>query len=151
MLTSSPGNRLLADRVLWLGAALVSAAGVAVTGYLTYVHVIGGEVACIGGGGCQEVQASRYASIFGLPIVYLGLAFYLTSLLLGLGGALDLRGWRRWSVPALFVLTLAGAIFSLYLTGLQYFVLHSFCGWCLTSAVLAMSLLVLALVLLWRW
>lgn len=135
---------------LWLGLVLVSAAGVGITGYLTYSYFTGEPVACIGGAGCREVQASRFAFVLGVPMVSLGVGFYLTSFLLSLGAVFWAREWPAWVLPILFVLATAAALFSLYLTGLQLLVIHAFCGWCLASAGLSVSLFVLTVALLWR-
>jgi len=136
---------------LWLGVVLVSSAGVGVTGYLTNNHFSGGQLACFGGGGCEQVQASRFALLYGVPVALLGLGFYLTSLFLGVIGLLHRPGLARSAAPVLFVLTLTAGLFSLYLTGLQMVVLHSFCSWCLTSAGLSAALLGLSVSLVWRW
>jgi uncharacterized membrane protein len=39
-----------------------------------------------------------------------------------------------------FVLAIAGALFSLYLAGLQAFEIHAYCAWCLASAVIWIAL-----------
>ena len=41
-----------------------------------------------------------------------------------------------------FVLAVAGALFSLYLAGLQAFEIHAYCAWCLASAVIWIALAV---------
>lgn len=136
---------------LWRGVLVASSAGVGVTGYLTYNHFAGGQLACFGGGGCEQVQASRFAFLYGVPIVLLGLGFYLASFFLGLVGLFRMFRLARWAAPVLFVLTLTAGLFSLYLTGLQMVVLHTFCSWCLTSAGFSAALLGLSVSLVWRW
>lgn len=131
--------------------ALASGLGVGLTGYLSGTYLAGTEVACVGDGGCVEVQSSRYAYILGVPIAFLGLGYYGVCLALALGGWRGVPRWPRWAVPLLFALTLAAALFSGYLTGLQLFVIGSLCAWCLGSAALSMTLLALSLLLLRRW
>lgn len=136
---------------LWLGLLLAAAAGATVTGYLTYTHFAGVHIACFGGGGCEQVQASRFAFVFNVPIALLGRGFYITSFGLSLGGALRIPGWERQALPALFVLALAATLFSGYLVALQLLVIHALCAWCLASVSLATSSLVMAVALLLRW
>jgi uncharacterized membrane protein len=123
--------------------------GVGIAGYMTATHLFGGSVACIGGGGCEQVQASRFAYLAGIPLPYLGLGFYL--IVAGLLAA----GWRGRAsldvvLPVLLLLTLSGALFSGYLTGLQAAVIGAYCVWCLASAVTETTLLALTIALLWR-
>ncbi|MSQ10520.1 MAG: vitamin K epoxide reductase family protein [Dehalococcoidia bacterium] len=135
-------------RNLWIGALVFALMGVGITSYMTVTHLSGASVACIGGGGCDEVPASRFAYLAGIPLPYLGLGFYLTVT------ALLLAGWRHKLsldvvLPALLLLTLSGALFSGYLTGLQAAVIGAFCTWCLASAVTETTLLALSITLLW--
>lgn len=114
----------------------LAALGVAVSAYLTYVHYRGALALCAGAGGCETVQASRYATMFGVPIALLGLGLYL--------GILALALWRALAGPAapgavllgLFGLALAGTLFSAYLTYLELFVIHAICPWCVSSAAI---------------
>ena len=56
----------MSDRALRLAVAAVAAAGVAVAGYLTYVHYRPGALICTGGAGCEAVRDSSYAEIAGM-------------------------------------------------------------------------------------
>src|SRR6266540_5012676 len=60
----------------WLVVAL-SAAGLLVSGYLTWLKLAGrGAVFCVAGSGCDLVQASRYAVFLGVPTALWGAALY---------------------------------------------------------------------------
>ena len=72
----------MSDRALRLAVAAVAAAGVAVAGYLTYVHYRPAALICTGGGGCEAVQDSSYAEIAGIPVALLGLLAYVAVLVL---------------------------------------------------------------------
>jgi uncharacterized membrane protein len=63
----------LSDRSLRAAAALVALAGVAVAGYLTWVHYDEAALVCVAGGGCETVQHSSYAELGGIPVALLGL------------------------------------------------------------------------------
>src|SRR5581483_2735914 len=48
--------------------------GAAIAGYLTWVHYRPGALVCVGGGGCEPVQRSRWAEVGPVPVAVLGLA-----------------------------------------------------------------------------
>jgi uncharacterized membrane protein len=51
--------------------------GLGIAGYLTWVHYAGLSPVCVGGsGGCERVQASRWAELAGVPVAVLGLGGY---------------------------------------------------------------------------
>ena len=60
--------------------AALALAGVAVAGYLTWVHYADLQPFCVGGGGaCERVQTSEYAALFGIPVAVLLLFLFLMS------------------------------------------------------------------------
>jgi len=114
--------------------AVLALAGVAVAGYLTWVHYAGIEPFCVGGGGsCERVQTSDAAFLVGIPVAVLGLVAYLALL-----GALALPGDVGRSLAALVALT--GAAFSLYLTWVEIVELDAICQWCVASALIMLAL-----------
>ena len=116
------------ERVLRLAAGVLSVAGIAVAGYLTYVHVAAIEPFCVGGGGgCARVQASDQALLAGAPVAALGLATYLALL-----AATLTPGELARIAGALFALT--GFGFSAYLTYQSVTAIGATCQWCLVSA-----------------
>ena len=60
---------------------VLAAAGLLISTYLSWVHFVGVAPVCVGGGGCETVQSSRYATVLGVPVSVLGLVGY-TGLLL---------------------------------------------------------------------
>lgn len=124
---------------------LLILAGLGVAGYLAYAETQAVPAICGPIGDCNSVQESAYALLFGfLPVAVLGLLGYV-----GLGAAWAFitygRGpLRRWAQGALLGMALFGVGFSIYLTGLELFVIHAVCSWCLTSAVIMAILLVLS-------
>jgi len=133
----------VSDRAVRAGLALVSAAGIALAAYLTYVHYKPAALICTIGGGCETVQHSKYATIAGIPVAMLGLAFWIVAFVLVVWDS-DLA---RTLVVALAVI---GVAFSVYLVVLQLFVIDATCTWCmLNDLVLAPLFLVLALSRLW--
>lgn len=118
--------------------AAVSAAGLAISLYLTWSYTIGAAPACVGGGeGCATVQSSPYSSLMGVPVPVLGLVGYA-----GIAVSAALRG-AVGATLGLFV-ALLGTLFSGYLTWLELFVIEAICQWCVASAALMVVALALA-------
>lgn len=119
----------------------VACAGVLVAGYLGVTKLLGGSAAfCTAGGGCDMVQASRYAVVLGVPTALWGVAAYVAV------GALAAVGLTPGRWLATFAIAAAAVGFSAYLTWLELFVIRALCGYCLVSAALAVALLA---VLVW--
>ncbi len=116
----------MSDRTLRLAVAAVALAGVALAGYLTYVHYRPGSLICTGGGGCETVQESSYAELFGIPVALLGLGAYVAVLVLV---AWDTELARTLAAAV----ALGGLAFAGYLVGLQAFVIDAWCVWCLVN------------------
>jgi uncharacterized membrane protein len=130
----------LNERSIRVLLAVLSVVGLLVSAYLTWVHLRGVAPVCLAGsGGCETVQASRYAEILGVPVAALGLAAYA-----GLLFSVLLRG-EVGVLLGLFV-ALVGVLFSAYLTWLELFVIHAICQYCVLSAILMVASLTLALV-----
>lgn len=131
----------MSHRRLHVALLALAAAGVAVAGYLTWVHYADLQPFCVGGaGGCERVQTSRYAELAGVPVAVIGLAGYVAILLAAL-----VPGERARLTCA--GLALVGVAFSVYLTYLELFVIDAICQWCVVSAVL---MALLAVVAVWR-
>ena len=115
--------------------ALLALAGLAVAAYLTWLKLTGNPaVFCGPGSGCDIVQASRYGTLLRLPTAVWGGILYAAVAGLALAGLTP----RRWQIA--FLLSAAGAGFSLYLTGLSLFALGATCLYCLLSTAIALAL-----------
>ncbi len=129
----------MTDRVLRALLLLVSAAGIGIAAYLTYVHYRPAALICTGGGGCESVQESKYAVLVGIPIAILGLAYWIAALVLVI--------WDSELARTLTAaLAITGLAFAAYLVILQLFVIDAICVWCMVNdLVLAPLFVVLAL------
>jgi len=134
-------SRFWADRPTTV-ATVLTLAGIAIAGYLTWVHYEGLSPICTTGG-CERVQASSYSEIGPIPVALLGLIGYVVIL-----ASLAIRG--DVGRAATFMLALAGFAFSVYLTYLELFVIDAICQWCVASAVVMTALLVVASIRLLR-
>lgn len=116
----------MSDRALRAGVAVIALAGVAVAGYLTYVHYRPGALICTSGGGCETVQESSYAELFGVPVALFGLGAYLLVLALVVWDSEVARNLAA-------AVAVAGLTFAGYLVVLQAFVIDAWCVWCLVN------------------
>jgi uncharacterized membrane protein len=112
--------------------------------YLAVSNLNGGKAKCFLVDGCDVVLLSKYSEIFGVPLEFFGLAFYLSIFLLSImyldkGSQLVSRLIYLISIPAFF--------FTLYLLYLQTFVIEAFCVYCLFSAVFSTSIFIISIFL----
>jgi uncharacterized membrane protein len=122
------------DARLRVAAVVLSVLGIAVAGYLTWVHYADLQPVCVGGGGgCAKVQASDQSELAGVPVAVLGLLAYVVLL-----GANLARGDLALMAAALTALV--GAGFSVYLTIESVTVIEATCQWCLASLGLMTAL-----------
>jgi uncharacterized membrane protein len=128
------------ERRLRVAIGALAVVGLAISAYLTSVRLMGESPACVIGGSCAAVQASRYAELAGIPVAVLGLAGYgalLVSAVLA-GPAGKLLG---------LLAGLIGVGFSVWLTYVEFDVIDAICPWCVTSAVIVTIAAALAV---WR-
>ena len=89
---------------------------------------------CPMNGHCDAVVQSPYSRFLGIPLEYLGMLYYAISvvgyLILGLSEAMP----DATLVFSVYIMSLVGFLFSLYLTFIQAFHLRTWCTWCLESA-----------------
>jgi len=118
--------------------------GFGVAGYLAYVETTQATAVCGPVGDCNAVQQSEYARLFGiLPVGGLGLLGY-SCIFIAWILARYAGGWKAsLALLFLFVMTVFGTLFSIYLTFLEPFVIGATCAWCLTSAGLMTILMLL--------
>jgi uncharacterized membrane protein len=128
-----------------MGAALMSLLGLFVAVYL-YLYKIGriGALAC-GTGGCETVQTSQWARFGGVEVALIGVVGYALLLAVAVAAIQTAPSGRRWPVDLLAALAAGGVLFTAYLTYLELFVIRAVCRWCVGSAVIIVTILVLAL------
>jgi uncharacterized membrane protein len=126
----------VSDRALRTAGLVLAVLGIAVAGYLVYVHYADIDPVCNIAHGCHKVQTSQYAQLAGIPVALLGLIGYVTIL-----ASLLVPGEPARMVAALTALV--GFGFSLYLTYRELFTIDAICQWCVASAVLMTGLAVL--------
>jgi uncharacterized membrane protein len=127
---------------LYVVAAVLSLLGLADALYLTIEHVTGQSVRCTILAGCSAVLSSPYAVVAGIPLAAIGAAAYFAVFSLAI---LTLFGYSSAGklMRALVVLMF---LVSLWLIYLQAFVIREFCQYCLLSALITTTLLVVVFV-----
>ncbi|OGO12902.1 MAG: hypothetical protein A2Y53_07305 [Chloroflexi bacterium RBG_16_47_49] len=111
--------------------------------YLSWVKVSGKYALCGPIGDCESVNSSKYSEIAGIPIAFLGVGAYLVILVLLF---LESRGnfWMEYSPLLVFGISLAGVLYSAYLTYLEIAVIRAICPYCVVSAIVLIFLLMLS-------
>jgi uncharacterized membrane protein len=117
----------------WIRSAAIVLAllGLAVSAYLTFEHLTASTtLACPDTGrvDCAKVTSSTYSTVLGVPVAFLGLAFFLVLLPL-----LTSRAWGAadpWVHRARLVLVGVGLVFVLYLVWAELFRISAVCLWC---------------------
>jgi len=126
----------VSDRLLRVGLLVVTAAGIGVAAYLTYVHYEPAALICTSGGGCETVQQSKYAVLVGIPVAILGLAYWIAALVLII--------WDSELARTLTAaLAITGLAFAAYLVILQLFVIDAICVWCMVNDLVLTPLFVI--------
>lgn len=129
-----------------IAVPVLGLAGLGVSSYLTYVHYALIEPVCVFSAKCDEVLASPYAQMWGVPLALLGMIMYAVVI------ALNLLLWRRdsaWEHPialGIYGVTLTGMVFTGYLYYLEIFVLHAFCSWCIISSIILAIIFVISII-----
>jgi len=125
--------------------ALLALVGFFLALYL-WLHQIGvgGELKC-GTGGCDTVQASRWARVLGIPVAAYGVVGYAAILAVALAALQPAALERRRPALLLAALATGGVLFSAWLTYLELFVIHAICRWCVGSAVTITAIWLVAL------
>ena len=125
--------------------AALSLAGIFISLYLTLFKLgVIGELTC-SIGSCETVNTSKWSTFLHLPVAAWGLLFYAEVFLISLVGTMP----RFENEPLVSLLLVAdagiGVLFSAWLTYLELAVIHAICIWCVTSAGIVLTLLVVSI------
>jgi len=124
-----------------LAICLLSLLGIADSIYLfTYKINLQTTLVCTFGE-CDRVNSSPYAMIGPIPVSFFGIVGYTAILLITLW-SLNKTG-RFWRL-LVFLMSLGGVAFSVYLTALEAFVIRAFCQWCVISAIIMTLIFLIA-------
>lgn len=90
-------------------------------------------------GNCTDVIRSDYSTFFHIPVEILGLLYY-ACIAIGYGMVLAVPESFLWLDIPLLLASTAAALFSLYLTFIQFVTLRKICTWCLCSAAFCLAI-----------
>ncbi len=137
----------------WLKVASVILAviGLLISAYLVWAEVTNAQTICpqTGGFNCDLVQKSVYSRVGPIPVAILGLVGY-AAILLALLLETRVPFLAERGKLLVLIMTLAGVLFSGYLTAIEAFVLYAWCVWCVGSAVTMLLLFVVSFMRQWR-
>jgi uncharacterized membrane protein len=133
----------------WAIVAVIAAAiGLLDAVYLAASHYRGIAPECSLLNGCEQVTASVYATMFGVPIALFGALYYLFALVLLF---LALEFGSRRAVLLLLGASSAAFLFSLWLVFAQLFLLKAVCLYCVLSALTSTIVFVSAVALFFTY
>lgn len=120
--------------VLQIALALI---GFFIALYIFRKKRAGQHLVCPVGANCDAVIHSPFSKFLGFPVEFLGILYY-AVIGIGYAGFVLFPGIYRLEIFfVLFLMTVGGFCFSLYLTFIQVFTLRQFCTWCLSSALVS--------------
>ena len=111
---------------------VLAVVGLIVAIYLAATKLMGEAPVCGPVHGCEDVAASQYSEVFGIPVALFGVGF--SIVLIGLSAA----WWRiadRRALLGAYALGLLGCFVVAGLTYLELFVIHAICVYCVTYGV----------------
>jgi uncharacterized membrane protein len=138
---------------LWHLSLVLMLIGLAITGYLSYEHAAGNEVACVGGPDsafdCDAVNNSIYSEFQGIYVGYLGLFADVVMLaILLLEKRIGIL--RTYGVIIIFAIALLGWLYHDYLTYIAFTRIGKLCIWCLTEHTLMTLFLIVTSIRLYH-
>ena len=131
--TNAPSRAAVVIYILTASIALV---GLTEATYLAVLAFTGETAVCGGSEGCFQVLGSAYAKIGRLPVAAFGAAAYFTVFALATFSAFGYGKPRKFLAITISLMFL----FTLWLLGVQAFLLHAFCRYCLVSAAMVFLL-----------
>jgi uncharacterized membrane protein len=125
---------------------VVAFVGLVNAAYLLYKKTRNEKLTCFIGHDCDSVTKSKYGYIFGISNEAFGIGFYLLVLalfFLSFLGVTSIPG-LPWGA-LLLLLAIPASLTSLYLLGVQAFILKKWCDYCILSVFINFSIHYLAM------
>lgn len=120
---------------------ILSVLGIVLSLYLSYLHFSDTRAAlCAAGSECDTVRQSSFSDMLGIPVAVLGSLGYCAIFILTL---VSMPKRTKWLT--LYIVSLAGFVFSAYLTYVELFVINAICMYCVVSAVLMTVIFIMIL------
>jgi uncharacterized membrane protein len=117
---------------------LLSIAGLLTSAYLTYTHFDAGALLCSADTvvDCGTVTTSEQSELLGIPVAFLGLAFFafLTVICLPFAWRIAALRWVRLAAVGV------GVLMVVYLVAAEFLVIGKICLWCTAVHVITLAL-----------
>src|SRR3989344_5377181 len=121
--------------------------GFSVSFYLYYAKTYNKKIYCISKHDCDAVVKSKYGKTFGIENTLFGMPYYLMILAYGIVLLLDGNLFKGMYVYYFLVgSSAASVLYSIYLTGVQAFVLRKWCDYCIISSIASVLILIVLVV-----
>ena len=123
--------------------ATLAMVGITEALYVARASYMGQTMWCIFFDGCNAVTQSPYARLFGVPMSYFGVIYYLCAL--GLAALFVVNPFLRGLRYGVLAFTVFGVGYSAFSMVLQVRFIRAICSYCVISAVITVLLLAVAL------
>jgi uncharacterized membrane protein len=124
------------DRLNWL-ILTFGLLGLIDSLWLTYWHFANPVI--------HSIRNSSYGNLAGVPVALLGAIVYL-SIVMVIAFGNHVPAVRQFGQSAVFLMSGAGMIFSIYLLGASIMIFHSICPYCLFSALMISAIFICCIV-----
>lgn len=133
--------------IIQLIISLLGLAGFFLANYIRRQKSHGEALVCPIGTSCTRVVNSEHSTLLGIRIELIGMVYYGLIAVLYAGMVFVPALATDWVVAFVLGATVSAFVFSMYLTGLQAFVLKEWCTWCLISMGICTTIFFCALTL----
>jgi len=127
---------------LILYSAILAFFGFLDAAYLTISHYKNIIPPCSVHFGCETVLTSAYSIVGPIPVALLGVIFYLTVIIVCL--LVLIEGMKQF-LRFFYFIAAVGLLVSIVLFFIQYYVIRSFCQYCLLSEAISLGIFILSL------
>ena len=132
--------------MIWL--LVLAIAGFILSYYIYYKKNKHQELVCVIGEDCDKVVNSKYGTTFGIDNTIAGMLYYA---FVALGAILILSGVNILAgffvLDVLIIAGLLASLFSIYLIGVQLFILKEWCEYCLGTSVITILIFLVEVLL----
>ena len=112
---------------------------------MTIFKLTGNTAMCVGNGGCNVVNSSRYSEVNGIPVAVYGILGY--AAILGVLWLERKPGFFKDNGSMIFFgLSLMGFLFTVWLIYVEVALLKAYCPFCITSQVMMTFIFILTVI-----
>jgi uncharacterized membrane protein len=132
-------------RSTYITLLILSIVGLLDSLYLYYTKITSTPIACYQGStGCEVVNSSRYATIYGIPNGLIGFLGYSAIIILLI--IVKIKPESMTNIRyLLFGFSFVGFLYSFFLTFVSIFILKAECPFCILSAIMMTSIFIISI------